>query len=71
MCFYYRHKDEKYNERLDGRGQIILLRQGDGSVKGTCEMLLLARQIRDVVVMMVSDMKNKCWILCSQADLPK
>jgi len=30
---------------------------GDGSVKGTCEMLLLARQIRDVVVMMVGDMK--------------
>lgn len=26
-------------------------------LKGTCEMLLLARQIRDVVVMMVGDMK--------------
>jgi hypothetical protein len=28
MCFDSRHKREKYNERLDGRGQIILLSRG-------------------------------------------
>ena len=55
MCFDSRYKRENYNERLDGCGQIILLRRG--FVKGTCVMLLLARHIRDVVVMVVGDMK--------------